>query len=74
MNFPVHRNCHLSGYDVVFRILVMRGVKTIEIASSIVDLIGVDGAELPIRARIAEVKGKLLCLHLDLQRVGRRRQ
>ena len=65
VDFPVYGNGHLSGYDVVFGILVVRGVKTVEIACSFVDLIGVNGAELSIRARVAEVKSKLLRLDLD---------
>src|SRR5580704_11831146 len=73
MNFAIHRNRHLRGYDVVFGILVVRGIKSEEVCVGLADLLRVKRPKLSIRPRISEVKRKLPGLHLNRQRVRRGR-
>src|SRR5580765_686572 len=74
MDFLVHRDSHLGGHDVVFGIRIMFGVETIEILRSLINELGVNGAELSIRTGVAEIESKLSGLDLDGHGVGRRRR
>src|SRR5579862_6556717 len=73
VNLPVHRNCHLCGYDIVLGILIVSLIETEEIGVGLVDLVGMKGAELSIGAGIAEIECELAGLHLDGHRIGCRR-
>src|SRR5580658_1897142 len=64
---------HLSGNDVVFGSLVVRGIEPEEICVSLADLVGVNWAEDSVRTGIAEIKGELTGLDLDRQRISSRR-
>jgi hypothetical protein len=65
VNFLVHRDRHFRGHDVVFGVLIVRGIDTEKVRVGLVDLVGMDGAELAIRAGVAEIKSKLSRLHLN---------
>src|ERR1700719_1770279 len=71
VDLPVHRNCHLSGYDIVLGIRVMGRIKPKEVGVCLVDLVGVQGPELSIWTRVAEIKRELSGLHLDGHSVRR---
>ena len=68
VDLAVHGNRHLRGYDVVLGILIVRSIEAEEIRVGLADLVGVNWAELSIRAGIAEIKCELSRLHLDGQR------
>src|ERR1700682_2694850 len=70
--FPVHRDSHLSGYDVVFGVGIVGRIKTKEILVSLADQFRVEWAELAIPTGITKIEGKLPGLHLNGQG-GRRR-
>src|SRR5216683_6209072 len=65
MDFLVHGDRHLGGHDVVFGIRIMLGVETIEILRSLINELGVNGAQLSIRAGVAEIERELSGLNLD---------
>src|SRR5579864_2325354 len=69
-DFTVNRNRHFGGYDVVFGILVVGSIETIEVRVGLTDLVWVNRAELSIGARIAEIERKLPGLNLNGQGVG----
>ena len=57
-----------------FGILIVGGVESEKIRVNLADLVGVQGAEPSIRAGVTEIKCELPGLHLDGQRIGRRRR
>ena len=67
-NLTVDGHGHLGGDDVILRVRIMVRVKSEEVLSGFVDQIGMDGTELAIGTRIAEIKGELP--GLDLNRHG----
>src|ERR1700722_2649836 len=69
MDFTVHGNGHLCGYDVIFGILIVSGIDTEEVCRGFINLVPVYRAELTVRTGIAKVKRKLSRLHLDRYRV-----
>src|ERR1700736_4837913 len=73
VNLAVHRNGHLSGYDVVFGILVVSRIIPKDVGLGLVDLVGVKWPKVSVRTGIAEIKGKLSRLHLDWHGIGRGR-
>src|SRR5229473_7284427 len=73
MDLAVHRNSHLSGDDVVFRILVVRSIETKEICVGFADFVGMKRPEGSVRPGIAEIKCELSGLDLNWHRIGRRR-
>src|SRR5208283_2559402 len=70
MDFLVHRDRHFCGHDVVPGIRIMLGVETKEILRSLINELGMNGAELPIRTGIAEIESELSGLNLDGHGVG----
>ena len=74
VDFAVDGYHQLSGDDVIPRLDVVGRVQAKIILVPFVNLVGIDGAEFPIGARIPEVKSELTRLRLDLQsiRPGRR--
>ena len=53
------------SHDVIFGIRIMVHVQTEEVLAGLADHVGVNGAELSVRAGIAEIKGELSGLDLD---------
>src|SRR5208282_3739891 len=70
VDFLVHRDRHFRRHDIVFCVLIVRRVDTEEISISFVDLIGMNGAKLAIRAGIAKIESKLSRLHLNRYGIG----
>src|ERR1700675_793013 len=70
VNLAVHRNGHLSGYDVVFGILVVCSVEAKEVCIAFTDLVGVQRAKLSIRTGVAEIKCELSSLDLNRDGIG----
>src|SRR5580704_18252660 len=70
VNFPVHRDGHFRGHDVVLRVSVVVSVNAIEVLVSFAEHFRMNSAESSVRAGITEVKSELSCLHLDRYRVG----
>src|ERR1700722_5840336 len=73
VNLAVHRNRHLRGDDIVFRILIVRGIQTEKVGIGFADLFGMNRAELSVGAGIAEIKSELTGLDLHRYRIGSRR-
>src|ERR1700716_3903500 len=65
MYFPVHGHGHLRGYNIVSGFGIVLRVEAEEVLVTFADVVGVQRAKLSMRARVAEVKGKLSRLHLD---------
>src|SRR5271155_301949 len=73
VDLAVHRDCHLSGDDVVFGILVVRGVETKKVRVRFTDLVGVKRTEGSVGTGVAKIKCKLPRLDLNRHRIGRGR-
>src|ERR1700694_4438514 len=71
MNLFVHRDDELAGLDVVARRNVVLRIKSEEIRVALINLLGMDYAELPIGSGISEVKRELPGLNLNGQRIRR---
>src|SRR4029453_7899584 len=58
-HFAIHGNCEFASNDVISRFHVVGRIKTKEVGISFIDLVRMQSTKLSVRARIAEVKGKL---------------
>src|SRR5215472_2842197 len=72
LHLAVHGHNQLAGHNVASRYVIGR-IEAEIVLIALVYLVGMDCAELPVGARVAEVKGKLLGLGLDLKGSGSRR-
>src|SRR6516162_2418855 len=73
LHLAVHGHNQRAGHNIVASRDVIGRVEAEIVLIALVDLVGMDCAELPVGARVAEIKGKLLGLGLDLKRSGSRR-
>src|SRR5580693_3459678 len=74
MNLPVHGNRHFRGYDVIFGICIVGRVQAKKVLIGLADHVGMKWTESSIRAGIAKVERELPGLHLNRDRVCRRRR
>src|ERR1700730_450950 len=72
MNLPVRGDRHLSGYNVIFGVLIVGLIQTKEMRVGLANEIGVKRAELPVGTGVAEIESELSGLDLDRHGVGRR--
>src|SRR5215469_15165485 len=70
LHLAVHGHNQLAGHNVVPSRYVIGRIEAEIVLIALVYLVGMDCAELPVGARVAEVKGKLLGLGLDLKGSG----
>src|ERR1700723_1840206 len=70
----IHRDNQRTYYHVVASRHIVRRIQTEVISVAIVDLVGMEPAKLAVRTGVAEIKGKLLGLNVNMQgiRSGRR--